>query len=184
MTYDKASLIESVRKGNRPRYVFFWGHKSRHTDGRISKEVFSQWWVAPFEIEGQRYASAEHWMMAEKARLFGDEVARIKILAASSPGQAKSFGRTVNGFDEQVWQAHRFGIVVAGNLAKFSQHEALKTFLLTTGNKVLVEASPVDRIWGIGMSVDDPQVENPEEWRGMNLLGFALMVVREQLLVG
>jgi ribA/ribD-fused uncharacterized protein len=181
MVTDKASLIESARKGTRFKYVFFWGHKPQ-PDGSIGKEVFSQWWVAPFEIEGQRYATAEHWMMAEKARLFSDEAVREKILAAGSPALAKKLGRMVEGFDDQTWEAHRFDVVVAGNLAKFSQHEALKDFLLRTGNKVLVEASPVDRIWGIGMSADNPAAENPESWHGLNLLGFALMVVRERLL--
>ncbi len=183
MHSDKDSLLKSVRKGERPHYLFFWGHTPR-ADGRIGKEVFSQWWVAPFEMEGRRYATAEHWMMAEKARLFGDDVALEKILAAGSPAQAKKLGRTVKGFNEQVWKEKRFQIVVAGNLVKFSQHEALKNFLISTGSKVLVEASPVDRIWGIGMAADDPKAENPEVWRGLNLLGFALMVVRERLLAG
>ncbi len=181
MHFDKDSFLKSVRKGERPHYLFFWGHKPQ-PDGRIGKEVFSQWWVAPFEVEGQRYATAEHWMMAEKARLFGDEAALEKILAAGSPAQAKKLGRTVKDFNEHVWKEKRFEIVVAGNLAKFSQHEALKTFLLNTGSKILVEASPVDRIWGIGMSADNPDAENPAMWRGLNLLGFALMAVRERLL--
>ena len=183
MFNDKASLIESVKKGKRPHYLFFWGHTPR-PDSSIGREVFSQWWVAPFLVDGQRYATAEHWMMAEKARLFADDVALEKILAASSPAQAKKLGRTVKGFDEHRWKGQRFNIVVAGNLAKFGQHEALKIFLLNTGNKVLVEASPVDRIWGIGLSADNPSAENPESWRGLNLLGFALMVVRERLLAG
>jgi ribA/ribD-fused uncharacterized protein len=87
----------------------------------------------------------------------------------------------VAGFDEQVWDGHRYNIVVAGNLAKFSQHLQLCTFLLGTGERVLVEASPVDQVWGIGLGRDDPAVADPARWHGPNLLGFALMQVRARL---
>jgi ribA/ribD-fused uncharacterized protein len=120
-------------------------------------------------------------MMAEKARLFKDEETRAQILTAGSPKAAKELGRRVKRFDEQEWERVRFGLVVEGNLAKFSQNAGLGRFLLSTVDKVLVEASPVDRIWGIGMAADDEQSENPEGWRGLNLLGFALMEVRDRL---
>jgi ribA/ribD-fused uncharacterized protein len=90
-------------------------------------------------------------------------------------------GQEVRGFDEEIWRHHRFGIVVKGNQAKFTQNETLKVFLLNTKARVLVEASPVDRVWGIGLAEDDPHATNPEKWRGLNLLGFALMKVRVRI---
>jgi ribA/ribD-fused uncharacterized protein len=177
---DRGDLIEAVRSGARPKYVFFWGHKPL-AGGAIGKPCFSQWWSAPFEVDGVRYATAEHFMMAEKARLFGDEETRARILAAPGPAAAKQLGRSVRRFDGDRWEAERFGIVVRGNLAKFGQHPPLREFLLETRSRVLVEASPVDRIWGIGLAADDARAENPEQWRGLNLLGFALMEVRARL---
>jgi hypothetical protein len=178
---DVESLVEAFRDGFRPKFLFFWGHHPQ-ADGRIGKGCLSQWWPVAFEVEGVIYRTAEHYMMAEKARLFGDEAARERIIAASHPGEAKQIGREVQGFDEQLWAQHRFDIVVRGNRAKFGQHEDLKAFLLSGRNRVLVEASPVDRIWGIGLAEDDVRVQEPEAWRGLNLLGFALMVVRNGLI--
>jgi hypothetical protein len=141
----------------------------------------SQWWPVTFTVDGVSYPSAEHWMMAGKARLFGDEEGLAAVLRAASPGAVKAAGRKVCGFDEERWAAACYDIVVAGNLAKFGQHPDLRDFLLSTGEKVLVEASPYDRIWGIGMAATNADVERPSAWRGLNLLGFALMEVRERL---
>jgi len=127
------------------------------------------------------YATAEHYMMAEKTRLFGDHEARERVLRARTPGEAKSLGRSVRGFDEVTWVRERERIVVAANIAKFGQHPDLADVLLRTGDCVLVEASPVDRIWGIGLAQDDPNAHNPLAWQGLNLLGFALMSVRDAL---
>jgi ribA/ribD-fused uncharacterized protein len=124
------------------------------------------------------YPTAEHFMMAEKARLFSDEEARAKILAAKSPAAAKKLGRTVRGFHEQRWDRARFDIVVAGSRAKFSQNPELGAFLAGSRDRVLVEASPVDRIWGIGLAAANPDASRPDKWRGLNLLGFALMQAR------
>lgn len=172
------TLLQHLHYGATPKYLYFWGHTSK---GSLGKEVFSQWYPAPFTVDGDTYATAEHYMMAEKARLFGDEATRQAILQATHPDVAKRLGRKVKGFDEAEWNAQRFGIVVRGNLAKFSQHPALREFLLGTGSRVLVEASPVDSIWGIGLAQDHPQASNPAEWPGLNLLGFALMEVRDTL---
>ena len=120
-------------------------------------------------------------MMAEKARLFRDEENRQRAIAAKSPGEAKAIGRLVTNFNEAAWTKKRFDIVVVGNLHKFSQNEALKQYLLGTQSRVLVEASPVDKIWGIGLAADNPNCENPRMWQGPNLLGFALMEVRSRL---
>src|SRR4029453_9653264 len=116
-----------------------------------------------------------HYMMAEKARLFGDEATLKRILAASSPAAAKRLGREVRGFKEAAWAAARSGIVVAGNVAKFGQNPALADFPRTPGERGPVEATPADRIWGIGLAADHADAENPVRWRGLNLLGFALM---------
>ena len=177
----RESLITSIQSGFTPKWAFFWGHTPSE-DGSITKSCVSQWWEGhPFELEGITYSTAEHYMMAEKARLFDDEQTLNEVLATKSPTIAKKLGRKVSNFDDQAWLQNRCNIVLRGNMAKFSQHPALKTFLLQTGTHVLVEASPFDTIWGIGMSASDPNAEKPENWKGLNLLGFALMEVRQAL---
>ncbi len=177
---DQKTLLEAIRNGLCPKYIFFWGHRPSPS-GEIGKSCLSQWWPASFTVNGLRYPTAEHLMMAEKARLFGDEETRARILKTTSPGEAKRFGRDVRGFDESVWEQSRIEFVVRGNLAKFGQNPELSKFLLNTKDHVLVEASPVDRIWGVGLAADDERVEDPEQWQGLNLLGFALMEVRRLL---
>jgi ribA/ribD-fused uncharacterized protein len=181
--YNTEALIAAINSGLRPKYLFFWGHHPAK-DGQIGKSCFSQWWATSFELNGVVYPTAEHYMMAEKARLFGDTTIYEKILIASHPNAAKKLGREVKGFDEAVWTQHCFAIVVQGNEAKFGQNPELKQFLLNTGERILVEASPIDRIWGIGLAESDPGVANPKQWRGQNLLGFALMQVRTRLRAG
>lgn len=180
MIRDVESLLASLQSGAKQKYLFFWGHTPRR-EGVVDASCFSQWFPADFEIDGQTYLTAEHWMMAEKARLFDDNATREKILSASHPHQAKSLGRKVRGFNEEAWEAERVAIVERGNVAKFKQNEQLRTFLANTHTRVLVEASPVDRIWGIGLASDDARASQPDQWRGLNLLGFALMEVRDQI---
>lgn len=177
------TLTKAVQSGARVKYLHFWGHRPR-PDGRIGASCLSQWWPSPFTVDGVEYATAEHWMMASKARLFGDADAEGKAVAASSPAQAKKIGRLVRGFDDAVWQRERFAIVSEGSVHKFAAHVDLRMFLLGTGNRVLVEASPLDRVWGIGLAADDERAMDPARWRGPNLLGFALMAARERLLSG
>ncbi len=173
-------LTRALDAGKRFKYVYFWGHQPPRGGG-VGSGCFSQWWPAPFEVDGVRFATAEHYMMWRKALLFGDEEVAAQVLTAVYPKQAKDFGRRVRRFDEEAWVAHRFGIVVEGNAAKFAQHPELGRYLSGTGGRVLVEASPVDRVWGIGLGADDPRAEKPRAWRGLNLLGFALADVRAQL---
>jgi len=173
-------LLVAVRKGFRPHYLFFWGHKP-FTNGGIGSSCLSQGWPARFVVDATNYPTAEHFMMAEKARLFQDGEALKQILNAGSPKIAKQLGRNVRNFDDGIWNASRLEIVVRGNYEKFSQNGELREYLLKTGRKVLVEASPVDRIWGIGLGGDDKRATNPESWAGLNLLGFALMKVRQRL---
>lgn len=175
----KQDLINYVNEGNLVKYVFFWGHR-KPKEG-VSKTCFSQWYDSEFVENGVKYQTAEHYMMAGKAKLFGDDESFNKILAASNPGEAKKIGRSVQGFDEALWLEHRFSLVVQANLLKFSQNHELGEFLTKTGDRVLVEASPVDKIWGVGLAADDENIQNPNLWKGLNLLGFALMEVRSQL---
>ena len=177
--HDVASLRDRCNAVSRLEYLFFWGHTP--ATGEVGKECLSQWYPAAFSVDGVTYATAEHFMMAEKARLFGDEGMRRSIIASPDPGAAKELGRTVCSFDEQVWASRRAEIVVAGNAAKFGQNVRLRDFLVGTGDRVLVEASPTDAVWGIGLAADDPRAADPLQWRGLNLLGFALMAVRSQL---
>ncbi|MFJ8149282.1 NADAR family protein [Streptomyces sp. NPDC096048] len=180
---SRESLIGRVRAGARIKYLCFWGHRPL-PDGRIGPSCLSQWWPSPFTVAGVEYATAEHWMMAGKARLFGDAEAERRVLAADRPADAKKAGRLVRGFDETVWERDRFGIVVEGSVHKFASDPALRAFLLKTGERVLVEASPMDRVWGIGLPAADEAATDPERWRGANLLGFALMTARERLRTG
>ncbi|MFG2745430.1 NADAR family protein [Streptomyces chartreusis] len=176
-------LIQEVRSGARIRYLHFWGHRPL-PDGRVGASCLSQWWPSPFTVSGVSYATAEHWMMAEKARLFKDADAERQALAADHPSLAKKAGRLVRGFDNAAWERERFRIVVEGSVHKFGAHPELRAFLLGTGDRVLVEASPVDRVWGIGLAARDEGADDPERWRGPNLLGFALMEARERLRLG
>ncbi|RRB07791.1 NADAR family protein [Larkinella rosea] len=180
MKYSLPWLINRLDEEVRLKYLFFWGHQPRK-DGQIGESCFSQWWGAPFTVENVVYKTAEHWMMAEKARLFGDEAVLKEILRCKSPGEAKKWGRQVRNFDAASWTGQCYDIVRKGNFYKFAQNQSLKSFLIQTGERILVEASPVDAIWGIGLAADHPNRENPVKWPGRNLLGFALMEVRDML---
>jgi ribA/ribD-fused uncharacterized protein len=175
-----ADLIDAMDRGERLKFLFFWGHQPQ-PDASIGRGCLSQWWPAPFTVDGVGFATAEHYMMWRKAMLFGDEQIAPRILAAPHPSQAKALGRQVRGFDQATWEAHRFEIVVAASEAKFGQHRDLREFLLATGDRVLVEASPRDRVWGIGLGAANERAEDPRQWRGLNLLGFALMRARAAL---
>ncbi|MGW4364421.1 NADAR family protein [Nocardia takedensis] len=162
------------------KYLLFWGHKPRR-DGTIGASCLSQWWPAEFTVEGTTFRTAEHYMMWRKALLFEDPATAEQVVAADHPSRAKALGRKIAGFDEKRWEEHRFEIVTTANTAKFAQHGDLLAYLRGTGDRVLVEASPVDRVWGIGLAADDPAAQDPARWRGLNLLGFALMAARAAL---
>ena len=178
--YDLAALRAAIDRGETFEYVLFWGHRQKKP-GVPDAACFSQWFPARFEVDGETFVHTEQWMMAGKARLFGDEEIRAQIMAERDPGKVKKLGRRVRGFTDDRWAAHRFDLVVAGNEAKFGQNRGYGDYLRSTGNKVLVEASPYDPIWGIGLSREAPDATNPHGWVGDNLLGFALMVVRDRL---
>jgi len=151
------------------KYVLFW-------DG-----PFSQWHPSTFKVDGITYNCAEQFMMAGKAEMFGDNKSRKKILKSGSPREQKILGREVSNFHKGKWNSVAREIVFIGNMAKFSQNKDLLEKLLATGDKTIVEASPYDRVWGIGLSADDPNATRPSNWRGTNWLGKVLMVVRSEL---
>ena len=175
-TWNKRYLLELGE--NRPEMLLFYGHRVTKA---VTETCLSQWYPCQFEVDGVTYTSAEQYMMAEKAKLFGDEEIRAEILNTDDPRMCKALGRKVKNFDKAVWDKEKEHIVRKGNTKKFLQNSALRSFLLSTGDKVLVEASPTDRVWGIGLGKNNPDALDPQKWRGQNLLGFALMNVRDFL---
>lgn len=180
MKYTRKLIEKEFNQKQRLEFLFFWEHNPA-SDGSITKSCLSQWWDCSFEIDGVIYRTAEQYMMSQKALLFGDTEINKEIMKAKHPKQIKALGREVSGFNEDIWNDNCCDIVIRGNYGKFSQNEDLKNFLLNTNERVLVEASPYDRIWGIGMAEDDPRCENPDRWNGTNYLGFCLMEVRDML---
>lgn len=185
------SFVVHWRKHGRPRYtrqdlidaapapadyVFFW----KPEPGVVGPASLSQWQPSRFRWSGT-YSCAEQYMMAEKARLFGDDAVAAQIMATDDPTQMKALGRRASGFDKALWDEAKYSIVLAGNYAKFTQNRDLRDYLLSTGDAVLVEASPLDVIWGIGLSESNGKARDPRVWRGRNLLGFALMEVRDEI---
>lgn len=178
--FDIHSLCKQINNGQQPEYVFFWNAAPEPLP-TPDQSCLSQWYPAGFTIDGIHYPTAEHYMMAEKARTFEDIAALEKILSTVSPAEAKQLGRSVRRFDADHWSSLSVNAVRCGNLAKFSQNPALQHFLQQTTGKILVEASPYDRIWGIGLDETHPAAAQPAKWRGQNLLGFTLMQVRQTL---
>ncbi len=182
--------VEDLRRaedaGVELAFLHFWEHASSG-DGAAGPWCLSQWWPAPFTVNGppssagRMFATAEHYMMWRKARLFDDDAVAAAVLETTDPARAKALGREVASFSTQRWAQHRFDAVVAGNLAKFGQNPDLRRYLLGTGDQVLVEASPEDEFWGIGLAADHPDAFSPSRRPGTNLLGFALIQVRAAL---
>jgi ribA/ribD-fused uncharacterized protein len=181
MTYNTDWLKSELSKGNHFKYLFFWGHQPAR-DGSITESCLSQWWPAPFVVDGNRYATAEHWMMARKALLFNDQVAYARTLKSVNPAEVKAIGRSVQNFDAASWEENKFRIVMEGNYHKFKSHNRLASYLLATGTRILAEASPVDPVWGVGLAADDEKINDLNNWNGSNLLGYALMEVRDKLI--
>ena len=141
----------------------------------------SNWYPSSFTVDSVAFSSMEQFMMYRKAICFGDEAVAAQILSTSDVAKIKSLGRQVSNYDESMWNGIRQIVVYEGLLAKFSQNEELKAKLKATGNAVLAECAVKDRIWGIGLSMKDPDRLNKAKWNGQNLLGYALMMVRERL---
>lgn len=178
--YSKESIINEQKQGINREILYFWGHHSKENE-RTGKECFSQWYLGDFYVDAVKYNCMEQYMMSSKALLFGDEEINEKIMAAKNQKDIKSLGRKIKGFDEKIWNEFKRPIVLTGNYYKFSQLANFRNALLATGDSILVEASPYDQIWGIGMSAKEAKESKVEDWRGENLLGFALMEVRDEL---
>lgn len=151
------------------KYVFFWNG------------VFSQWYPSKFVIEGVEYNCCEQYMMAQKALLFNDMENHKMIMHSKSPNEQKGFGRRVKGFDKDKWEAVCREIVFDANMAKFTQNPKMLEELMDTEDLEIVEASPYDKIWGIGLHETDPKALDKSQWQGTNWLGEAIMSVREKL---
>jgi ribA/ribD-fused uncharacterized protein len=173
-------LMAATDTGEHPSFLFFFGRGKPGTDPQGF--VLSQWYGAPFTDEkGHEFATAEHYMMWRKAVLFGDHDTAGQVLTAPSPKAVKALGRQVRDFDEDTWVRHRWDIVVDGSVLKFTADPRRTAYLASTTGQILVEASPYDRIWGIGLPATSPQATDPRRWRGLNVLGFALMEARSRL---
>lgn len=144
-------------------------------------DFLSNWHPVVFTYRGHQFNCVEQFMMFAKAKMFGDERAACKIMATSDPGKQKALGRQVQGYDDAIWAAKRLNIVAVGCREKFAQNPALLAGLMATKDTKIVEASPYDKVWGIGLGEHDPRALDPSKWLGLNLLGQALMEVRAQL---
>jgi ribA/ribD-fused uncharacterized protein len=144
--------------------------------------VLSQWYKKDMTIDGVKFTSCEQYMMYMKAKTFNDDEIADKILNTNNPAEQKQFGRQVKNFDKNVWDSLCLSIVYKGNLNKFTQNNTIKEYLLSFENRFFVEASPTDKIWGIGLDINDKNIDNPLNWRGTNLLGTVLTLVRNELM--
>lgn len=154
-------------------FVFFWG----------KEDVFSNFYYSPFKHQGILFKWSEQAVMYRKAKLFGADKIAEQILKAQTPKACKDLGRSREiPFDESVWYENRERIYKEVLLDKFSSNDVIMAQLTYTMNKTLVEASPYDKIWGIGLSADHPHAEIPSKWKGLNLLGNVLMEVRAELI--
>lgn len=159
---------------NPEEYTFFYNNRT----------PFSNWYPSTFIVDGVTFTRMEQFMMYRKAMLFGDQVIARQILATDDPAEHQRLGRLVKGFKDSVWNENRVPIVTEGSIAKYEQNEKMKAKLLATDGTILVEASPVDGIWGVKLKVSDPLIHNKNNWRGKNLLGYTLTDVRERMLAG
>lgn len=177
MNYSKGTMRDVYLEDE---CCFFWGHQPAK-NGIIAENCLSQWWKCTFMENQILFCCAEQYMMYKKAMLFKDFEYAQKILFSKDPKKMKEYGRVVRGFDENIWNEEKCNIVLRGNILKFSQNEELYRFLIGTKNKILVETSPYDKIWGIGMRKSEEGIFEPSKWKGLNLLGFILMDVRNRI---
>jgi len=143
---------------------------------------YSQWHSSEFEEDGIVYENAEKYMMVQKAKLFDDNEIVEKMLRTTNPKTVKSLGRQVKNFSDSIWIENRMKIVERGNYLKFTQNPKILEFMKKHKDLILVEASPHDKIWGIGIHFNDERVLNEKNWKGLNLLGKALMTVRDEII--
>jgi ribA/ribD-fused uncharacterized protein len=151
-------------------HIFFWGG------------IYSNWYISPFSIGGRDYNCVEQYMMASKAYIFNDIFTFEKIMLEKSPSKQKKLGRQVKNFDSKYWDKICIPIITNGVTEKFRQNKHLLNELLSTGNKKFVEASPYDKIWGIGLGMDNPDIYEESKWDGKNYLGICLDNARQNLI--
>ena len=141
----------------------------------------SNWYPSVFQYGGREYSSMEQYMMHQKAICFLDKTTAEEIMETNDAAEIKRLGRLVNNYNDHIWNGVRQIAVFEGLYEKFAQNEELKKQLLTTGEALLAECAVKDRVWGIGMSMSDPDRFNQKKWNGENLLGYSLMMVRQKL---
>lgn len=179
MKYTVETIKKMADSGLGTPIVYFWGHTPNPK--KVTAACLSQWYDCWFEVDGVQYHTTEQYMMASKARLFGDDEMLRAIMEADTPSDYKKLGRKIRGFESEAWNVRKYEIVVEGNRAKFSQNPDIRDFLLSTGDSILAEASPYDKIWGTGLDREEAEKGSVEQWQGENLLGCALMDVRDWL---
>jgi ribA/ribD-fused uncharacterized protein len=175
ITPPELAQAESFRRG-------MLTYKETTTHVYFYRSLWSQWYPSRFISDEQEFNCAEQGMMHTKALWFNDEKSAEDILRSDSPRQMQLIGRSVKNFDPNVWARHRVGIVTVINIAKFQQNPDLKEVMSETRNKILVEGSPFDKIWGVGLGWDDPLILDERHWKGLNLLGKCLMSARKLVL--
>lgn len=177
--YSLEKLRRDFNAGKKIDFLFFYGHTNDKKE--VNKSSLSQWYIKDFKENDLVFNCMEKYMMYNKALLFDDKDIANEILNNNQPKAIKELGRKVKNFNDELWDKMKYKIVFTGNYYKFSQNTDLRNFLLSTKNKVLVEASPYDKVWGIKMRYNDENIENPFCWKGENLLGFALMEARDEI---
>lgn len=151
-------------------------HKPNETNGYLSN-----WYPSAFFECGIRFTSVEQYFMYQKALRFNDEKIAKKILETSDVKEIKDLGRAIKGYDDKIWNGFRQKVMYDGLYLKFDQNETYREKLLNTGDAILVECAKTDLVWGIGWGMNDPERLEMDKWRGQGLLGFTLMMVREDL---
>ena len=177
--YSLEKLRKDFNSGKKIDFLFFYGHTNDKKE--VTKSSLSQWYIKDFKENDLLFNCMEKYMMYNKALLFDDKDIANEILNNNQPKAIKELGRKVKNFNDELWDKMKYKIVFTGNYYKFSQNTDLRNFLLSTKNKVLVEASTYDKVWGIKMKYNDENIENPFCWKGENLLGFALMEARDEI---
>jgi len=172
--YSKDKLLD-IPMEKPADFVFFWNPDN------TPESCLSQWTKSDFNVGIGEYSCCEQYMMAEKALFFNDHESRKKIIESDNPFEMKNLGRKVRNFDSEEWNKVKYSIVLNGNYYRFSQNKDMRDFLIATGNSLLVEASPEDKIWGVGLDKSNEDIYDLNKWEGENLLGFALMELRDEL---
>lgn len=175
-TYTVQNIIHSddLRYGE---YIFF----SKTTDEELSASAFNMWYEAPFKVGELEYRTVRQYFLAEKAKTFGDEETRMRIIESDDSEEMESLAASVKGFDANVWEEVKYAVMLVGNYHKFWNNNDLKKMLMDSGNSVIVYTDRDDLLWGIGMDTSDTRAYTPELWQGRNLLGFAMMELRDHL---